>query len=99
MIRTSQQNRALHLWCDRLAESLNDAGYSFNDGKIIEVDVDFTKENIKEYMVHAVMTALYPDMKSTSELSTTQMQSVYEHIVRLLADKKGFTAPDWPHHE
>ena len=94
--RTLQQNRALHKWCEQLAETLADAGYDMRT--LIKVPITPNKDNIKSEIVHPVMRALYPDIESTADLSTTQMQDLYETINRALGEKLGVHVP-WPSHE
>ena len=93
--RTNPQNRAFHLWLTRLAEALNDAGFSVNDHLVIQCDIGFTKENLKETVVRPVMTALYPEITSTTKLSTTQIQDVYLYVDRAISERTGVTVA-WP---
>jgi hypothetical protein len=87
--RTLQQNKSLHLWLDMLASALNDAGYHQNDRKLIVLDVPFTKENLKENVVRPYMRALYPDYESTTELSTTELQDLYQALDQVIAERTG----------
>ena len=93
--RTIQQNSALHLWLDRLAESLNEAGFSVNDGLVIQCEIGFTKENLKEDVLKPVMRALYPEITSTTKLSTTRIQDVYLYVDRAISERTGITVA-WP---
>ena len=96
--RTAQQRKALEVYCHGLAEILNASGYDFNDGKVIRLPVAFTQENVKEYMFKKVMTAMYPDKTSTTELSTTEIQQVYENLNTFTAEKFGVSVT-WPSQE
>lgn len=96
MNRTLLQNKSLHKYCELLAEALNDAGYDFKE--VITMPVSFTKENVKEYMFRRVMSALYPDLESTTELTTVQIQTVYNELDRLTATKFGIHV-EWPSEE
>ena len=96
--RTLSQNNSLHSYLTQLAKELNAAGYDFNDGKVIRLPVSFTPENVKEYMFHRVMAALYPDKTSTTQLTTVQMQEVYENLNNFTSEKFGI-GMDWPCHE
>ena len=87
MIRTDQQNRALHKYFELLAKELNGAGYDV--GATIKVPVDFTKDTVKEYMAHPIIHALWPEKEHTSELDTKQIDMLYEHLNRLTAEKFG----------
>jgi len=93
--RTLPQNRCLHSYCEQLADKLNAAGYDFNDGKVIRLPVQFTRENVKEYMFKKVMKSLYPDKESTRELDTQEIQWVYENLNRFTSDSFG-VGVDWP---
>ena len=96
--RTEQQRKALEVYCDGLAEILNASGYNFNDGKVIRLPVSFTQENVKEYMFKKVMMAMYPDKTSTTELSTTEIQAVYENLNSFTAEHFGVSVT-WPSEE
>lgn len=85
--RTISQNSAAHLYFSQLANALNDAGYDV--GTTIKVPVDFTSETVKEYMFKPIMIALYPEKTSTTELSTVEIQKVYENLNRMTCDKFG----------
>ncbi len=89
MKRTPQQQKAIEVYCNELAQKLNDAGYDFNDGKVIRLPVSFTQENVKEYMFKKIMGALYPDYVSTTELETNEVTEVYENVNRITADQFG----------
>ena len=87
MKRTLSQNSAIHLYFTRLSDALNDGGYDVNT--TIKVPVSFTSETVKKYMFKPIMKALYPDKTSTTELSTTEIQIVYENLNRLTSEKFG----------
>ena len=93
--RSPQQRKALEVYCDMLATSLNNAGYSFNDNTIIRLPVQFTQENVKETIFKGAMRGLYPDKDSTTELSTTEIQSVYENLNLYTAEHWAISVP-WP---
>lgn len=79
-----------------LAEKLADAGIDMR--KIIKVPITPTQENVKQTMIKPVMRALYPDIESTSELDTKQIQQVYEVLNRATAERLGISV-EWPHDE
>ena len=86
MQRTKQQNKAMHLFFREVADELNDRGYSVNDRQVIRMDIPFTPEIIKELMWKRLMFAMFPGVTSTKELSTKQVDRVYEVFNRMLAD-------------
>jgi len=93
--RTVKQNKCLHSYCSQLADALNAAGYDFNDGKVIKLPVSFTMENVKEYMFKKVMVSLYPEIESTADLDTKQLQWVYENLNNFTASHFEIGL-DWP---
>jgi len=88
-----QQNKSLHVYARQLAEALNAGGYDVRT--TIKVEVDFTEETVKEYMIKPIMKALYPDLTSTTELDPKQVQQVYENLNRLTSEKFA-VGVDWP---
>ena len=93
MKRTAQQNKCLHSYLGQIAIELNEAGYDFK--KVVKLPVTFTTENIKEFMFSPIMSLMYPDVESTTELTTIQMQKVYETFNSAIAERFSVSG-DWP---
>jgi len=93
MQRTSQQNKALHLYCQMVADEMNAAGYDFQQA--ITLPVKMTGELVKEYMFKRIMSVMYSDKESTTELSKTEIQEVYEAMNAATAQKFGVSM-NWP---
>ena len=91
--RTLPQNRSLHMYLDKIAELLWSSGQDMR--KVIKVPIKPTMENVKELMFKPYMNAMYPDIESTADLSTEQMQEVYEAFNAAIADKLEVSA-EWP---
>ena len=91
--RTVTQNACMHKYFSLLADGLNALGLCANE--VITVPIDFEPEIIKEYMFKPIMKALYPDLKSTTNLDTKQISIVYENLNRLTAEKFGVSV-QWP---
>lgn len=94
--RTRQQNKALWKYLTLLAEAMDDAGLDMREA--ISVPIQPTKDNVKSEMWDRVMTALYPDIDSSTKLSTTKIQDVYENLNRFTGQKFGISI-DWPSSE
>lgn len=94
-IRTLPQNNSLYKWERMLADELNAGGLPFGQ-IVIKWPRYFTQENIHELIVKPVMIALYPEKKSTSELSTTQIQDVYKHASQIIAERSEGVHVEWP---
>ena len=87
-IRTDRQNRALHLLFTHLADELNSAGYDMRRTLKESIDIPWTKESIKEYMWKPVMK-IQLGKKSTTDLTTQEIDEVFETINRYLGEKFG----------
>lgn len=92
MERSPLQNRALHLYFRHLSEELNDAGLDMKKVLRPHVDILWTPENIKEYIFRPIMKALLKK-ESTTELSTKEVNAVYEIINRHVSEKFGIHVP------
>ena len=90
--RTLQQNRALHKYFELLADELNDAGLDMK--KVITVDVPWSAETIKEWIWKPVQKAQLLK-ESTTEMTTAEVNKVYETVNRLMAEKFGVHV-SWP---
>jgi hypothetical protein len=93
MKRTDLQNRAIHVYCRNVANAMNDSGESVQT--VFTAPVDLSQENVKEGMFKVIMTALYPDIKSTTDLDTKQVTEVFENMNRILAERYMISV-DWP---
>lgn len=82
--RTHQQNRALHLYYQLIADALNDAGLDMRAVLKPEVDIPWNKTTVKEYLWRPVQN-LQLGKKSTTELTTDEIDKVFETLNRHLA--------------
>ena len=96
MQRSGQQNKALHKYCQMVADEMNAAGYDAQT--VISLPISLTPEIVKECIFKVIMKALYPDKTSTTELSTTEIQDVYEIMNNAIGVKFGISM-DWPSDE
>lgn len=87
-LRTNRQNRALHLMFSQLAEELNGAGYDMRRTLKESVDIPWSGETVKEYLWRPVQEAQLKK-KSTTELTSTEIDAVFETINRHLGEKFG----------
>jgi len=84
--RTSQQNRSLYLYFELLAETLNDAGLDMKKVLKPSIDIRWTKENIKNYLWKPIQNSMY-GTKSTTELTTKDIDAIYDVLNRHLGQK------------
>ncbi len=83
--RTIQQNKALHKFFEMVAEAFNDAGL---DIKVVlaknPVEVPWSKQLVKD-LLWRPLQELQLKTHSTTELSTTDIDIIFETINRFLA--------------
>lgn len=85
--RTLSQNNSLHLWFEQLAEALNDAGYSVQLVLKEKMELDWSKESIKELLWRPAQRAIL-GKHSTTELDKHEdISLIYDHLNRHLGEK------------
>jgi len=93
--RTGQQNKALHLYCELLAETMNDAGY---DQRLVMPKmkegflVPWTQESVKRVMWHSIQKTMF-DEESTKKLTTEQVSDVYRVIDKWTSENLNISLP------
>jgi hypothetical protein len=92
--RTNKQNRALHLYFQMLADELNNAGLDVRRTLREDMDIPWTPYLIKELIWRKVMVAQL-GKESTTEMTTKDIDTVFNTITRHLAEKHGIVT-DWP---
>ena len=92
--RTSQQNRALHLYCDRVATSLNDAGLDMEKTLKHGTAVPWSKNTVKELIWSVVQEAMTGEA-ATSKQKRDAYGQVYEVVNNHLGSKFGIHVA-WP---
>lgn len=89
--RTSQQNRALHVYFQLVADALNDAGLDMRAVLKPEVEIPWTRTSIKEYLWKPIQR-IQLGKASTTELTTKEIDQVFDTMNRHLA-KHGVHEP------
>ena len=80
--RTDRQNKSLHLYCEQLSQTLNDAGIT-QKMVLQAIDIDWSADSIKS-LFRSLGRAKY-GIKSTSELTTKQLTDIYDELNRIVA--------------
>lgn len=93
--RTGQQNKALHVFCGLLAQTLNDSGYDMRRTLRHDVEVPWTAQAVKEYMWRPVQIAVL-GVESTTDMTTQDPTEVHQVLARHLASRLGVICPPWP---
>ncbi len=86
--RTVQQNKALHVLFNLLANELNEAGLDMRKTLKPEIDIAWSPAAIKEYLWRPVQKAQLNKV-STTELTTKEIDEVFDTISRHLGEKFG----------
>lgn len=84
--RSSQQNRALHLFFTFCSESLNDAGFEFQYRglKGMDIEIPWTPELFKEMVWKPIQVTLF-DITSTTKITTAQINTILDVLIRHFA--------------
>ncbi len=87
-IRSSKQNRSLHLYCRLLAEALNENNLDMRKVLKPEVQIEWNEKAIKEYLWRPIQKACVAK-KSTTELDAKEVGEIYEILNRHIGKKWG----------
>lgn len=87
--RTLQQNKALHLFFDMLAKSLNDAGLDQRAVLKPSVSIPWTKTAIKEQLWRPIQKAMYAKHSTTNLMKQEEIDQIHATLTRHLAEKFG----------
>ena len=87
-IRTRRQNKALHLFFQHVADSLNDAGLDMKAVLKPEVDIPWSKDTVKEYLWRPIMR-IFTNKESTTEMTTKELDEILDILTRHLGEKFG----------
>jgi hypothetical protein len=90
--RTTQQNRALHKYFTMLADDLNQAGLDMKKVLKPTVDIPWNADTVKAFLWRPIQEAQL-QKESTTELSTREVDVVYNTLNRHLGDKLGIHTP------
>jgi len=86
--RTIQQNKALHVLFQELADELNSHGLDMRKTLNPGVDIPWNATTIKEYLWRPVQKAQL-NKRSTTELTTKEIDMVFDTINKHIGEKFG----------
>jgi hypothetical protein len=92
--RTIPQNNSLQKGCRNLAELFGDAGKDMRKVLKPEIEIPWTGDSVREYMFNPIAKIMF-DGRTSSELSTEEIQEVWKVLIRHTGEKHGVTTP-WP---
>lgn len=90
--RTTQQNRALHLYFQMVADTLNDAGLDMRVVLKPGITIPWSKTSVKEYLWRPIQR-LQLVKESTKDLTTKEIDLVFDTLNRHLGEKLGEHVP------
>ena len=90
--RTNQQNKALHVLFNLLASTLNETGLDMRKTLKPEIDIPWSGPAVKEFLWRPIQTAQL-DKRSTTELTTVEIDKVFDTINKHLGEKFGLHVP------
>jgi hypothetical protein len=96
--RTIKQNKSLHLWFRLLADTLNEAGLDMRTVLKPSISIEWNDKTIKEYIYKPILEAMLLK-KSTTEMTTKEIDKVWETINLHLGEKFGVEVPPIPSQE
>lgn len=93
--RTLQQNKATHLWCKQIANTLNNEGLVIQD--VIKINTKWDMIKVKEMIFKPVVKSLYTK-DSTTKLNKDEFELIIDTVIKVMGSK-GITIPDFPNRE
>lgn len=93
--RTLAQNNAMHKFFEMLANDLNNAGLDMRRTLKPGVDIPWTPATVKTHLWKPIQDAML-EKESTTELTTKEVNQVYEVLIRHLGEKFNITT-EFPH--
>jgi len=90
--RTIQQNRAIHVYFTLVATALNDGGFSVQAVVKHQMDIDFSPFLVKE-LIWRRAQEVHLGKKSTKDLTRKDIDIIYDHVNRYLAEKFHISEP------
>ena len=88
--RTLSQNSALHLMFTQLADTLTENGLDMKKTLKPSIEIKWTPELVKEYLFRPLMR-IQTGKESTTELTTKEIDLVFETLNKHLGEKFGLT--------
>jgi hypothetical protein len=86
--RTLKQNNTLHLYLSMLATELNDSGNDMRKVLKPTVDIPWSTDTCKRFLWKPIQEVMM-DKKSTTELTTDELDKIYKVLDRHVSEKCG----------
>ncbi len=93
--RSLKQNSSIHLWCNKISDSLNREDISIE--QTIKISTKWNMNLVKEMLFKSVVKSLYAK-DSTTQLNKNEFELIIDTLIGAMASK-GITIPDFPNRE
>lgn len=90
--RTNQQNKAIHILFTEYAKALNEAGFDMRKTLKPSIAIPWTGRSVKEFLWKPIQKAQL-NKTSTTELTTVEIDEVFDTINRHLGERIGIHIP------
>lgn len=90
--RTLQQNKALHKFFQLLADELNEKGLDMRKTLKESIEIPWNGRTVKDYLWRPIQE-LQLKKESTTELTTREIDKIYETLNRFLGEKLAVHVP------
>lgn len=86
-IRTAKQNNALHLGCSHIAKTLNESGLDMKKVLKQEVDIPWSTDTVKEYLVKPIVKAMFGKSSTTELNNVSDINEMWDVLMKMLGEK------------
>ena len=90
--RTLQQNKALHLFFEQLANELTINGFDMKKTLRDDIDIMWNAYNIKEYLWRPLQEVVC-GKKSTTEITTQEINQIFDMLSKAIGERTGLHIP------
>lgn len=90
--RTNQQNKALHVLFELLAQNLNEAGLDMRKTLKPGIEIPWNSTTVKEYLWRPIQK-IQLNKGSTTELTTKEIDEIFDTLNKHLGEKFGLYTP------
>ena len=92
-MRTVKQNSSLHLWAQKIADTLNENNLYMTG--LFNNDIMWTMELVKTQIIKGLIKQLF-NIDSTTQLKRKEIDHLIDTITVIFGEKKGIKIPSFP---
>ena len=92
-MRTVKQNSSLHLWAQKIADTLNENNLYMTG--LFNNDIMWTMQLVKEQIIKGLIKQLF-NIDSTTKLKRKEFDTLIDTITVIFGEKKGIKIPSFP---